>query len=77
MSERMMTVDEARETLNILDGRLPLIHASRTARTIVAQAEQINRLQEAVEHALYYSAESTSDLIQQGIILPEDMETPA
>lgn len=49
----------------------------RAARTIVAQAEQIERLQTALEHAMYYSAESISDLVLQGIILPGDMESPA
>lgn len=76
MSERMMTVAEARETLNILNGRLSLTHASRAARTITAQAEQIERLQRAMRKTIEYNYESVEDLMAAHILLPGDMEAP-
>lgn len=85
---RMIPADEARVSaeqatllMSLIDPHQPPIRKDwddhlvyRLAHTVVAQAEQIKRLQEAVEHALYYSTEFTSDLIQEGIILPDDME---
>lgn len=49
----------------------------RAARTIVAQAEQIKRLQTAVGEAVSTSGDGVDDLIAEGTILPGDMEAPA
>lgn len=52
---------------------LPRADVEALLSTAEQQAGQIQRLQEAVEYALYYSTEFTSDLISQGIITLEDM----
>ena len=76
MSDRM-SVAEAREWLPMAESYDVNANISRLLRTAISQAEQINRLQEAVERALYYSTEFTSCLKREGIILPGDMEPPA
>lgn len=71
-----MSVTEAREWLPMAESHDVNANISRLLRTAISQAEQIERLQKAVEHALYYSPEFTSGLIQEDIILPGDMEPP-
>lgn len=79
MSEKQMTAEDARSALGatrLTDRHITMRRGDAVAffHTVIAQAEQIQRLQAAVEHALYYSTESTSDLIQADIITKEDME---
>ena len=77
MSDRM-SVTEAQAYLDTWStGDSVDMWKTRAARTVVVQAGQINRLQELVEHVLYYSTGFASGLIPEDIILSGDMEPPA
>ena len=97
MSDNMMSVDRARR---LTDGGRHTTHAGLVipaARTIVAQAEQIEtlsrllsgaeeaaieraeqikRLQRAVNYAVINSIQDAFDLVVDGVLHPEDMEAP-
>ena len=87
---RMIPADEARVSaeqatllMSLIDPHQPPIRKDwddhlvyRLAHTVVAQAEQIERLQAAVGKAVSTSGDGVDDLIAEGIILPSDMEAP-
>lgn len=54
-----------------------VVNEVRAARTVVAQAEQIERLQNALHKADKWGGEVLNNLIEDDIILPGDMEDPA
>lgn len=74
MSDRMMPLDEAREWVAQDKSTRS---TARAARTVVAQAEQIERLQRAVNYAIKYSLQDAFDLVIDGVLHPGDMEPPA
>ena len=74
MSDSMMPLDEALEWVAYDKSTRS---TARAARTVVAQAAQIERLQTAVEGAICRSGDGVDDLIAEGIILPGDIDPPA
>ena len=78
---KMMSATGARAWLDPSAGPKPEVPSpllvDRYARTIVAQAEQIERLQRAVNYAIIYSLQDAADLVVDGVLHPEDMEAPA
>ena len=77
MSDRMMPVSRARR---LTDGGHHSVHTGLVmpaARTIVAQAEQIARLQAAVRFLeSVWGSDILTELREKGILLPGDMEAP-
>ena len=71
MSDRM-SVSEAREWLPMAESHDVNANISRLLRTAISQAEQIERLQNALAHFEY-----DKEARQEGLILPGDMEPPA
>lgn len=76
MSDRM-SVDEAREWLPMAESHDMNANISRLLRTAISQAEQIERLQEAIRVMSYPCAGEFIGLIDKGIVHPSDMEPPA
>ena len=74
MSYRMMPLDEA---LEWVAQDKSTRSTARAARTVVAQAEQIERLQEAIRVMSYPCAGELIGLMEKGVVHPEDMESPA
>lgn len=73
MSDSIMPLDEAREWVAQDKSTRS---TARAARTIVNQAEQIKRLQRAVNYAVINSLQDAFDLVVDGVLHPEDMEAP-
>ena len=77
MSDRM-SVTEAQAYLDTWStGDSVDMWKVRAARMVVAQAEQIERLQEGLYKADKWGGEVLNNLIEVDIILPGDMEPPA
>ena len=76
MSDRM-GVSEAREWLPMAESHDVNANISRLLRTAISQAEQIERLQEAIRVMSYPCAGELIGLMEKGVVHPEDMESPA
>ena len=74
MSDSMMRLDEA---LEWVAQDKSTRSTARAARTVVAQAEQIERLQKAIRAMSYPCAGELIGLIGKGVVRPDDMEPPA
>ena len=78
---KMMSVTEARAWLDPSTGPKPEVPSpllvDRYARTIVHQAEQIERLQNALQEVEEWGMSVLEALDYVGIIRPGDMEPPA
>jgi type II secretory pathway component PulF len=74
MSDRMMPLDEA---LEWVAQDKSTRSTARAARTVVAQAEQIKRLQNALQEVEDWGMNVLETLAYVGIIRPGDMEPPA
>lgn len=76
MSDRM-SVTEAREWLPMAESHDVNANISRLLRTAISQAEQIERLQNALNEIEDWGMNVLEALAGVGIILPGDMEPPA
>ena len=77
MSDRM-SVTEAQAYLDTWStGDSVDMWKTRAARTVVAQAEQITRLQDALNELEGWGMNALALIADVGIILPGDMEPPA
>lgn len=79
--EAGVSAEQATLLMSLIDPHQPPIRKDwddhlvyRLAHTVVAQAEQIERLQTAVGEAISISGYGVDDLIAEGTILPGDME---
>lgn len=75
MSDRM-SVAEARKIAGRSTGYSP-VKSVLAARTVVEQAEQIERLQTALNEIEDWGVNVVESLVGVGIILPGDMDPPA
>ena len=77
MSDRMSVTDAQAYLDTWSTGDSVDMWKVRAARTVVAQAEQIERLQEAIRAMSYPCAGELIGLIGKGVVRLDDMEPPA